>query len=133
MKKSTNDSYDDLEIFTGKARWRRKHRVTISKNHTLSFNSAFSNKANLEEKTHVVLMYSPKRREIIFDFTEDANAPGAYGLIGKGGPITVAPRSFFYTYDFDIDEIAGKYEPHRQRIPKIGECWLIRLDEKLPK
>jgi hypothetical protein len=132
MKRATSDSWNDLEFFTEKGTWKRKPRITITNNDTISFNSAFSYRARLKGKTHVRLAYSPKRRQIIFDFTEDPKAPGSFTLVHKGSnSFSVACRSFFYAHDFDKEEIAGRYEPHRERIPKIGECWLIRLGERV--
>ena len=134
MKKRADESYDDLEFFTDKGAWRGNPRVTISVHDNISFNSAFGYRAKLKEKTHAMLAYSPKRKEIVFDFTDDAKALGAFRLVQKGNnSSSISCRSFFRAHDFDKEEIAGRYIPHKERIPKIGECWVIRLNEKVEK
>jgi hypothetical protein len=134
MKKTHDDYYSDLEFFEDKAGWRGNDRVTIRTHETIHCNAAFSKRAKLNKETLVRLGYSPKRKEIIFDFTEDPKAPGAYSLVQSGKTsFTIACRSFFRAYNFNMNEIAGRYIPRKERIPKIGECWLIKLAEKVEK
>jgi hypothetical protein len=94
------------------------------------FNVGFCHKANLEDTNAVILGYHPKKKAIIFQFTEDEKARGAFRLVHRGSAASITPHSFFRAYELDQEEIIGCYTPYKQRIPKVGDVWLIKLDEK---
>lgn len=132
MKRKGNvDSWDDVEFLIRKGARVANPKVTLTDHHTILFNAALYHRAKLEGKTHVRIGYSEKKNAIVFDFTEDPKAEGAFRLIPRRNTASTGCRSFFNAYDLDAKKIAGRYIPHKERIPKVGLCWFIKLDEKI--
>lgn len=132
-RKEGDDLWGDMEFF-GKKGARissRNIKVTITDNQTILFSAAFCHKADLQGKTSVKLGYSPSKNAIIFDFTEDPNTEGAFRLIQRGSSAATTCRSFFNAYDLDKAKTAGHYIPHKERIPRVGEMWVIMLHDKI--
>lgn len=132
-QKETHDPWDDLEFFTRKGGKFGNPKITITNKQTILFNSAFFHSAKLKSNTSVRLAYSPKKKAIIFDFTEDPKAEGAFALVQRGFTAFTTCRSFFNSHDLDETKIAGHYIPQKERIPRIGEMWVIRLDDRKVK
>jgi hypothetical protein len=42
-------------------------------------------------------------------------------------------RAFFNYYFLDNQELLGRYQPNKVKIPRIGEAWAIYLNCKLPE
>jgi len=130
-RKESDESWDDLRFFTKKGARISNPKITITENQAILFSSGFFHKANLEDKSYVKLAYSPSNRAIFFDFTEDPNAEGAFRLIHRGGSGSTTCRSFFNANDLEKAKTVGHYVPDKKRIPRIGEMWFIRLDERI--
>ena len=123
-------SWDDLEVFTAKGGKFKTPYVTIS-SATFLFNSAFFHGAKLKETSHVVLAYSESNNVVVFQFTDDDKAKGALRIVQRGSTGSVGSASFF-SYNFlDVNELQGRYQPKKVKLPKIGETWIIYLDKKL--
>lgn len=134
MKRKGNDElWDDIEVFTEKGARISNPKITITDRSGFLFGSAFCHRAELKDKTHVLLMYSKKGNAILFNFTQDSKAEGAFKLVHRGRTAFTTCRSFFTNYYLHPTEIAGHYKPSKKRMSKVGECWLIKLDEKLVK
>ncbi|MBL7075386.1 hypothetical protein ISS37_09145 [candidate division KSB1 bacterium] len=130
MKTKKEKTWDDLEIFTRKGASLAKSFVTVLKSCSFIFNAGFMHLAKLRNYSHVILGYSDINKAITFDFTNDEKAKGALKLTGNGN-LSAHSRAFF-TYNFlDPDELHGKYEPVKIKIPKIGEMWMIDLNKKI--
>jgi hypothetical protein len=129
-KKNEQDAWGDLEIFTSKGAKIKNPKVTILEGSTFLFNAAFVHKASIKDNTHVILGYSPTKRTITFQFTSDDQAEGALTIVGGS---SAGSRAFFNYFFLDPKELAGRYEPKKIKLPKIGECWAIDLNNKLPE
>ncbi|MDD5039158.1 MAG: hypothetical protein PHN78_07575 [Dehalococcoidales bacterium] len=134
MPKSTGvENWDDVEVFTSKGAKLKDARIAITENCAFVLNAGFCHRADITEKSHVVVSYSPQNKAIIFQFTSDGNAIGALKLMQRSGGASFGSRSFFSYYFLDPNQSAGRYEPVKKKIPKIGEAWVINLDEKQPE
>jgi len=133
VKEKGTENWEDLEIFTSKGAKIKDVRVTITKESTILFNAGLCHRASLATKSHVIVAYSQQNRAIIFQFTSDSNAAGALKLIQRSGTASIGTRSFFSYYQLNPQVLAGRYEPTKEKLPKIGEAWIIRLDNKLPE
>ena len=134
-------NFDDLEMFTGKRRrvLNKRHEaklnfVSISKNHVISFSTYFSKNADINQKEdqYCRLYYSKKNKAILFyflNFKPHDNA--SYYKISKTKTKwnTVSLASFLNTYG--LNKYSGKYEPKKQFIENIGDCWVIFLKKPL--
>lgn len=123
--------WDDLEIFTSKGARLGKALVTIIPTAAFIFNAGFIHKAKLRQYTHVILGYSELKRAVIFDFGTDEKAKGALTLT-KNGNISVGSNAFFKYYFLDPSDLRGKYEPQQEKLPKLGDVWVIYLDKRIP-
>ena len=130
-KPTGTENWDDLEVFTSKGAKLKDARITITENCAFMLNAGFCHRADVIEKSHVVVSYSPQNKAIVFQFTSDGSAVGALKLIQRSGGASFGSRSFFSYYFLDPNEVAGKYEPVKKKIPNLGETWIINLDEKL--
>jgi len=134
MPKSTGqENWDDIEVFTSKGARLKDARITITENCGLVFNAGFCHRAAVNERSHVVVSYSPQNKAIVFQFTSDGNAAGALKLLHSSGSASFGSRSFFSYYFLDPNKVAGRYEPVKKKIPKIGDGWVINLGDKLPE
>ena len=122
--------WDDFEFFEKKGGKFGDPKITITRDGTFLFNVGFCHKANLEDKNAVILGYHPKKKAIIFQFTEDPKAKSAFTLIHRGSAGSTTCRSFFSAYEFDKTKITGRYHPYKERMPRVGDVWLIKLDER---
>lgn len=130
----TRGTWDDVQIFRDKGARAADPKITITKNFTLLFGSAFWMKAGLKNKKRVILGYSPSNNAIVFDFTEDEKVKEGFALIHRNKRTAFSTcRSFFHTMELDSESIVGRYVPHMEKIPKLGDCWVIKLDEKIKK
>ena len=133
-----DNKWADLTIFDKKGSKLGRPIVSITYNRFITFSSAFCYRANLtappiEGKKYVVLMYSPKNNAIVFDFTNDEHAPGKYKLIKRGNIVQISCSSFLKGRGWNLKEIRGRYEAVNERIPRIGQCWYISLNDKIEK
>lgn len=132
-KKRGQDTWDDLEIFTSKGAKIKDPKVTVLESSTFLFNAAFVHQAAITKSTHVIIGYSPIRRAITFQFTSDSQAEGVLTLVHRTGGSSVGSRSFFNYFFLDPTELAGRYEPKKSKLSKIGDVWVIDLNNKLPE
>jgi hypothetical protein len=132
-KKDRQETWDDLEIFTSKGAKIRDPKITILENSTFLFNAAFVHKADMTKTTHLILGYSPVRRTITFQFTSDPQAEGALTIVHREGGSSVGSRSFFNYFFLNPKDLAGRYEPKKIKVPKVGDVWAIDLNNKLPE
>ena len=132
-KKDRQETWDDLEIFTSKGARIRDPKITILENSTFLFNAAFVHKADMTKTTHLIIGYSPLRRTITFQFTSDSQAEGALTIVHREGGSSVGSRSFFNYFFLNVKDLAGRYEPKKIKVPKIGDAWAIDLNNKLPE
>ncbi len=130
MAKKETAGWEDLDMFTDKGGRFGAAFVTISGTNFL-FNSGFSHKAKIQEATHVMLYYSEIQNAVLFQFTTDGKAKGALQLVHRGRAVSVGSRSFVSYYFLPTDDLQGRYEPKKEKIPKIGDAWTIFLDKKL--
>lgn len=129
MRKERISDWSDLEVFTSKGAKIGKPYVTITAESAFCFNAGFIHQAKLKEYSHVVLCYSARKHAVVFNFTNDSQTAGALKLV-QGTNINLGTRSFFNYYFLDPQKIEGRYIPRREKIPKIGEAWIIYLNEK---
>lgn len=132
-KAKGQESWDDIEVFTSKGAKIKDAKITILDSSQILFNGGFCHRASIADMTHVILAYSPQKGSIIFQFTSDAKAEGALKLVQRSGGATVGSRSFFNYFFLNPKDLAGRYEPTKQKLPKIGDAWVINLDAKLPE
>ena len=132
-KQSEQDTWDDLEVFTAKGAKIKDPKVTILESSSFLFNAAFVHKATITKSTHAIIGYSPIKRAIIFQFTSDPKAEGALTIVHRTGGSSVGSRSFFNYFFLNPVELAGRYTPRKEKIPKIGDAWVIYLSNKLPE
>lgn len=132
MKKVQQDLWEDFEVFTSKGAKIKNPKITITQNMAFLFNAAFIHTAKIQQKTHVVLGYSPSNNKITFDFTVDQKAEGALTIVHRVGAASLGSRSFFNYFFLDAKSLAGSYVPKKIKIPRVGEVWTIDLDSKLP-
>lgn len=130
-KNKENETWDDLEVFTQKGAKIGDSKITITDHSTVVFNAGFCHRAAVEKNSHVIMAYSPKNRAIVFQFTSDSKADGALKIIQRTGSASVGSRSFFNYYFLRSKDLAGRYEPVKEKLPKIGDAWLIYLDKKM--
>lgn len=134
MPKSTGqENWDDLEVFTSKGAKIKDARITILDTSSFLFNAGFCHKASVADNSHVIVSYSPQNKAIVFQFTSDSKAAGALKLIQRSGGASFGSRSFFNYYFLAPKVIAGRYQPVKKKLPKIGDAWIISLDNKLPE
>jgi hypothetical protein len=131
MKKVEKNLWEDFEVFTSKGAKIKNPKITITQNSTFLFNAAFIHTAKIQDKTHLLLGYSPSNNKITFDFTADQKAEGALTIVHRVGAASVGSRSFFNYFFLDSKNLAGSYVPKKIKIPKVGEVWTIDLGSKL--
>ncbi len=132
MSKPTDqENWDDLEVFTSKGARLKYARITILETSIILLNAGFYHKAKVADKSHIILSFSPQNRAMVFQFTSDAKAAGALAIIKRSGGAQLGSRSFFTYYLLNPKDLAGRYEPVKKKLPKIGDAWVIRLDSKL--
>jgi len=122
--------WDDLDIFRAAGMRIGESYVRITKSSTFLFSSGFMHEAKLKDISHVVLGYSIKKKAIIFQFTSDAKAPGAHKVVQRSNNGSCGSRSFFNYYFLKPQELEGRYIPKNEKVPKIGNIWVIYLDQK---
>ena len=134
MKKpGQEETWEDLEIFTSKGARISDPKITILGSSTFLFNAAFAHKADITKTPNLILGYSALKRIITFQFTRDPKAEGALTLVHGGGSSSVGSRSFFHYFFLNAKELAGRYQPKKIKVSKIGEVWSIDLNNKLPE
>ena len=131
-KVKEQESWEDLETFTSKGARIKDAKITIIETSSMLLNAGFCHKASIAEKSHVIVSYSPQNKAIVFQFTSDANALGALKLIQRSGGASFGSRSFFNYYFLNPKKLAGRYEPIKRKLPKIGDAWIIYLDKRIP-
>ena len=126
-----NEKWSDLERFTKKGARIGKAFITISKRGTLTLSSGFIHNAKIQlcKKTHVLLSYSRSQKAIVINFTDDETEAGAIKMTLRTNAL-LAVRSFLNYHHLDFSNIAGKYLPKLETIPKSGSCWIIYLNQK---
>ncbi len=135
MAKKADYKWDNIITPTKRGYRPGEPIAAISSRGMITLNRYFLNhaKKQLEGANKVILRYSPtKPRAIIMQFT-DVKQDNTLSLAGKGrGNRTISAKGFFNHQDVNIipSEIEGKYVPKLTKIPKIGNCWIIDLDEK---
>jgi hypothetical protein len=129
-KRKELDAWADHEVFTQKGSRIGKPKVTIAANSTIHFNAGFIHSAKIAQKTHVLLGYSAEKQVITLQFTTDSKAEGALTIVHRQGGASVTTRSFFNYFFIKIENVVGKYEPKKVKIPKIGDTWSIDLSKK---
>jgi hypothetical protein len=87
----------------------------------------------MTHSTHLILGYSPLRRTITFQFTSDSKAEGALTIVHREGGSSVGSRSFFNYFFLNVKDLAGRYEPKKIKVPRVGDVWAIDLNNKLPE
>jgi hypothetical protein len=127
------ETWDDIKIFTAKGVRIADPKINILSTAQILFNAAFVHRAGISDKSHVILGYSAANRAIIFQFTNDAQAQGALTIVKRGGGASVGTRSFFNYYELKPTILAGHYIPRKEKLRKIGEAWIISLDDKITK
>jgi hypothetical protein len=132
-KSQAQETWEDLEIFTSKGAKIKDPKVTILDSSHFLFNAAFVHKAAIVNKSHVILGYSPLNKAITFQFTSDPQAGGACTIVHRSGGSSVGSRSFFNYFFLNPKELAGRYQPKKKKLPRIGDVWIIELDKKLPE
>ncbi len=125
------ENWGDIKIFEAKGARIGEPKVNILASAQILFNAGFVHTANISDKTHVILGYSAANRAIIFQFTSDGQAPGALTIVKRSGGASVGTRSFFNYYFLKPRAVAGHYIPKKEKLPKIGDAWIIMLDDKL--
>jgi len=133
MSNKKNDSWDDLDFSVEKGKKIGTPRIRITEQSTFLYNAGFCFNAKLEDETYVRLGYSPKNNAIVFDFTKDPLAPNAYKVVSRGSSATTTSRTFFHTHHLDSKKLRGQYTPQEMKIPKVGDVWVIKLDEKISR
>lgn len=119
-----------FDWFREKGRKLKAPYVTIMENGGILFNARFCRDAELVDKSHVALAYSKTEKAIAFDFTDDPETLGAAKITRRGRTASVMSRSFFNFNKLDVKEYAGRYTPEKRNLPKVGDAWIIKLDEK---
>jgi hypothetical protein len=131
VKASPVNEWADLEIFTSKGAKLGKSIINILENSTILFNAGFVHTGKVRDYTHVILGYSSIKKAITFQFTADEKAEGTIPL-QKGSGSSIGSKAFFTYFALNLEEIAGKYEPKKEKVGKIGDLWFIDLSKKLP-
>jgi hypothetical protein len=132
-KAKRQENWDDLEVFTSKGAKIKDAKITIVETSSILFNAGFCHKASVADKSHVIISYSPQNRSMCFQFTSDSKANGVLKLVQRSGGAQVGSRSLFNYFFLDPKKLAGRYEPKQGKLPKIGDTWIINLDNKLPE
>lgn len=121
----------DLERFVNKGSRFGNPSITISVRGTITLSSGFIHNADaqIEKKSYALFSYSRSQNSIVVNFTDDKNEPGALKMTIRRNAL-LAARSFFGCYHLDPQKLAGKYSPKLETIPKMGNCWVINLNQK---
>jgi len=135
MAKKTDYKWDNIITPLKKGYRPGEPAAVISSRGTIALNRYFLSNAKkqLEGANKVILHYSQARpRAIIMQFT-DIEQENTAKLGGSSrAHKSISAKGFFNHPDVNIipAEIEGKYVPELKKIPKIGDCWIINLDEK---
>jgi hypothetical protein len=124
-------NWDDIEIFQDKGARIGQPKVTILEGAQILLNAGFVHTAKINDKKYAIMGYSDANKAIIFKFL-DKQAKNTLKVVKRGGSASIGTRSFFNFYHLKPETIAGHYIPKHERIPQIGEVWVISLKEKLP-
>ncbi len=130
----TNE-WKDLELFDAKGFGRAgacEPIIRIGNNHQICMNKYFLEKSGnqVQQATVVHLNYSHKNNAIVFRFTKnpDKNSYDIKKSDEKSGSY-VSVRSFATYFKISVKDLVGRYTPEKIHIPKVGQCWVIRLGE----
>jgi hypothetical protein len=94
MKKAEVDPFADIDFFAKRGAKLKDPKIIIMENSIFLFNAAFIHLAALNKSTHVILGYAPVKKIIVFQFTCDDMAEGAYKLVHRPGGTTVGGKGF---------------------------------------
>ena len=125
------EKWDDVVIFKAKGARIGEPKVTILKSAQILLNAGFVHSAGIDGEKYAIMGYSDANKAIIFQFS-DKQAENSLKIVKRSGSASIGTRSFFNFYFLKPKEIAGHYIPKKEKLPKVGEVWIISLKEKLP-
>ena len=108
-------------------------KISITRSYSFGFPPTFYRENNLKIYTHAVVYYDVEKRVIGIQFLQ-GKEDGAFKLIKQGvgdkTHATFVARSFFNSYNLNVNEIKGRYKPKTIDQEGIGKIFLIDLKDK---
>jgi len=115
----------------------RNNTISLTKASVFSFNSGFYSENEIYKFTHVIPGYNKTEKAIGFKFIKikagEKKPDGALtiSMDPKGNYGKAAALSFISKNHIDLNNYSGKFPPHKQNDPKLGEIYYILLPEKI--
>lgn len=111
---------------------RLESRISITRSNSIGFPTQFYRNNNIRQYKYVVLYYDQDKRAVGLYFTNNEEEKNKFSVMhskkGFGGSIVA--RSFFRTYNIDLEKHRGKYEWKKHTLEGIGELFVIELRER---
>lgn len=107
-------------------------KISITSSHTFNFPTKFFKDNKLKDFKYVVIFFDKTRKAIGLQFTNDEEEKYKYILqkSGRGYGGFISATSFFKVNNIDPKVYKGRYEWKKEKIPEIGELFVIELKER---
>ncbi|MFA4941145.1 MAG: hypothetical protein WC582_00915 [Patescibacteria group bacterium] len=109
---------------------RLENRITITKSNSIGFPQKFYEDNKIKDYKYAVLFWDSENKAIGINFINDENEKSKFSVmhskIGYGGSIVA--RSFFKTYNIDLDTHHGRYDWEKVNF-NGKEIFVVKLDK----
>lgn len=125
----------ELERFTGYGS-KVSRRISINKSYGFSVPRPFLKENNLLDSDFTELFFD-KIAQVIGILFKKGEGDGGFKLNYYGTKedpkgVSFVAKSFFTTYNIDVNKVAGQYSPQKKTVEGIGDVYLMQLKEKDP-
>jgi hypothetical protein len=103
-----------FEKFTRRGAKLGNYSISLTKNHSFGFSSAFCSQENLKQYKKVVLYYDKDKNSVAFYFTNEEDSAGAFTLVHhKTNTAAVTCRSFCIANNIIEPKHRGPRKPRK--------------------
>jgi len=114
-----------------KTNQRSESRITITSSFSFGFPTKFYNDNKIDRYKYVILFHDLEENAVGIHFTNNEDEKHKFTIIrgNKYGGSIIA-TSFFKVNNINPRTYKGRYSWKKQRIPEVGELYVIKLEEK---
>lgn len=111
---------------------RLENRISVTRSNSIGFPTQFYRNNNIRQYKYIVLYYDQDKEAVGIHFTSSEEDKNKFSIIhskkGFGGSVVI--RSFFRTYNIDLEKYHGKYKWEKQQLEGVGELFVIDLKKR---